>query len=136
VGTEGEHFGTMIEEVADYYFNLYIRESQVDEVTKKVTNKYGFHTNTLTKEQVIDNYIAYVDDQLYEEPDKMCFDEMTIYERREDGKMGNVPGPYNHDDIVMSTGIGLYVSQFKMRLPSFIKKKNKKEKENIVYKEY
>ena len=136
VGTEGEHFGTMIEEVADYYFNLYIRESQVDEVTKKVTNKYGFHTNTLTKEQVIDNYIAYVDDQLYEEPDKMCFDEMTIYERREDGRMGNVPGPYNHDDIVMSTGIGLYVSQFKMRLPSFIKKRKKKEKENIVYKDY
>lgn len=127
--TEGDHFGTVIEEIADYYYNLYIRESTVDEVTKKVTNKYGFHTNSLTKQQVIDNYVAYVDDQLYEEPDSMCFDEMTIYERREDGTIGNVPGPHNHDDIVMSTGIGLYVSQFKMPLPCFERKIKKAAKE-------
>ena len=118
---EGEHSGTIIDEIADYYPNMYIRATEVDKVTQKTTNIYGFHTNTLTKEYVIDNYKAYVEDALYEEPDKQAFDELLIYERKEDGTMGNVEGRNNHDDIVMSTGIGLYVSQ-KMPLPTWKKK--------------
>lgn len=117
---EGEHSGSVIDEIADYYPNMYIRHTEVDKVTQKVTNTYGFHTNTVTKEQVIDNYIAYVEDALYTEPDKQCYDELLIYERKEDGTLGNVDGKNNHDDIVMSTGIGLYVSQ-KMPLPEWEK---------------
>ena len=115
---EGEHSGTIIDEIANYYPNLYIRASEVDQVTQKVKNIYGFHTNTLTKEYVIDNYVAYVEDDLYEEPDKQAYDELLIYERKEDGTMGNSEGRNNHDDIVMSTGIGLYVSQH-MELPEW-----------------
>ena len=121
IDTEGEHSLSIIDEIADYYDNLYIRETRVDEVTQKVTNVYGFQTNVLTKQLVIDNYIAYIDDQLYYEPDKQCYDELRIYERHDDGTLGNVEGQNNHDDVVMSTGIGLYVSQ-KMPLPSWIKK--------------
>lgn len=121
IDTEGEHSLSIIDEIADYYDNLYIRETRVDEVTQKVTNVYGFQTNVLTKQLVIDNYIAYVEDQLYYEPDKQCYDELRIYERHDDGTLGNVEGQNNHDDIVMSTGIGLYVSQ-KMPLPAWIKK--------------
>lgn len=116
---EGEHSGSVIDEIASYYPNMYIRQTEVDKVTQKVTNVYGFHTNAVTKEQVIDNYVAYVEDMLYTEPDKQCYDELLIYERKEDGTMGNVDGKNNHDDIVMSTGIGLYVSQ-KMPLPEWI----------------
>lgn len=123
IDTEGEHSLSIIDEIADYYDNLYIRETRVDEVTQKVTNVYGFQTNVLTKQLVIDNYIAYVEDQLYYEPDKQCYDELRIYERHDDGTLGNVEGQNNHDDIVMSTGIGLYVSQ-KMPLPAWIKKGN------------
>ena len=115
---EGEHSGTIIDEIADYYPNLYIGRTEVDKVTQKVTNVYGFHTNTLTKEQVIDNYIAYIEDELYEEPDEQAYTELLIYERKEDGTMGNVDGKNNHDDIVMSTGIGLWVSQ-RMPLPTW-----------------
>lgn len=115
---EGEHSGTIIDEIADYYPNMYIRATEVDKVTQTETNIYGFHTNTLTKEYVIDNYVAYVEDALYEEPDKQAFDELLIYERKDDGTMGNVDGKNNHDDIVMSTGIGLYVSQ-RMPLPTW-----------------
>lgn len=118
IDTEGEHSLSIIDEIADYYDNLYIRETRVDEVTQKVTNVYGFQTNVLTKQLVIDNYIAYVEDQLYYEPDKQCYDELRIYERHDDGTLGNVEGQNNHDDIVMSTGIGLYVSQ-KMPLPAW-----------------
>jgi hypothetical protein len=96
---------------------MYIRATEVDKVTQKTTNIYGFHTNTLTKGYVIDNYIAYIEDSLYVEPDKQAYDELLIYERKEDGTMGNVEGKNNHDDIVMSTGIGLYVSQ-KMPKPT------------------
>ncbi len=126
IDTEGEHSLSIIDEIADYYDNLYIRETRVDEVTQKVTNVYGFQTNVLTKQLVIDNYIAYVDDQLYYEPDKQCYDELRIYERHDDGTLGNVEGQNNHDDIVMSTGIGLYVSQ-KMPLPEWIKKNKGKQ---------
>ena len=125
VDTEGDHSGTIIDEIADYYPNMYIRATEVDKVTQKTTNIYGFHTNTLTKGYVIDNYIAYIEDGLYVEPDKQAYDELLIYERKEDGTMGNVEGKNNHDDIVMSTGIGLYVSQ-KMPKPTW-KPKEKKE---------
>jgi hypothetical protein len=125
VDTEGDHSGTIIDEIADYYPNMYIRATEVDKVTQKTTNIYGFHTNTLTKGYVIDNYIAYIEDSLYVEPDKQAYDELLIYERKEDGTMGNVEGKNNHDDIVMSTGIGLYVSQ-KMPKPTW-KPKEKKE---------
>lgn len=129
IDTEGEHFGTIIDEIADDYHNLYIRETTVDSVTKKTVNKYGFQTNRQTKQYVIDNYIAYVDDQLYSEPDVQCYDEMTIYERHEDGSIGNVEGKDAngndaHDDIVMSTGIGLYISQNKMPMPEWAAKES------------
>lgn len=125
IDTEGDHFGTIINEIEDYA-NLYVRESSVDQVTKRVVNKYGFHTNRQTKQYVIDNYIAYVDDQLYDEPDGQCYDEMAVYERHEDGSIGNVEGKDAagndaHDDIVMSTGIGLYISQTQMPLPTWKK---------------
>lgn len=118
VDEEGDHSGTIIDEIADCYTNLYIGRTEVDKVTQKVTNVYGFHTNTLTKEQVIDNYVAYVEDELYEEPDEQAYVELLIYERKEDGTMGNVDGKNNHDDIVMSTGIGLWVSQ-RMPMPTW-----------------
>ncbi len=118
INEEGNHFGTIIDEIADYYPNMYIGRTEVDKVTQKITNVYGFHTNTLTKVQVIDNYIEYIEDELYEEPDEMAYNELFIYERKEDGTMGNVDGKDNHDDIVMSTGIGLWVSQ-RMPMPAW-----------------
>lgn len=123
---EGEHSGSVIDEIADYYPNMYIRATDVDKVTQKVTNIYGFHTNEITKELVIDNYVKYVEDALYEEPDEQAFQELLIYERKEDGRMGNVEGKNNHDDIVMSTGIGLWVSQ-KLPLPAWIKDESQGE---------
>lgn len=118
---EGDHSGTIIDEIADYYPNMYIGRTEVDKVKQTVTNVYGFHTNVQTKEQVIDNYISYIEDELYEEPDEQAYVELLIYERKEDGTMGNVDGKNNHDDIVMSTGIGLWVSQ-KMPIPTWMVK--------------
>lgn len=122
--TEGDHFSTIIEEIADFYPNLYQRSAPSENVQDKVEMKYGFQTNKLTKQRVIDNLIACVDDQLWEEPDNEMYKELRIYERKDDGTMGNIEGAGNHDDVLMSTAIALWVSFYDMDKPSWIKKKD------------
>jgi hypothetical protein len=108
--TEGDNFGTIIEEIANYYTNLYQRSTGPEAVVDKLTMKYGFQTNKLTKQWVIDNLIACVDDKLWDEPDEEMYRELAIYERRDDGSMGNKQGAGKHDDVLMSTAIGLWVA--------------------------
>ena len=119
--TEGDHFLTILQEIADYYDNLYQRTSSSENVEDNVLAKYGFQTNKLTKQQVIDNLEEFIDDNLYEEPDKEMYHELRIYERHDDGSLGNIVGNGNHDDVVMSTGIGLFVSLTDMEKPSWKK---------------
>ena len=79
----------------------------------------------MTKIKLIDNLIVYVDDGLWEEPDNDMFDELKIYEKREDNSFGNIKGKGNHDDVLMSTAIGLYISQYEMEPPSIVIRKRK-----------
>lgn len=108
--TEGDHFGTIIEEIADYYPNLYQRSKGPEAVDERPTMKFGFQTNKLTKGWIIDNLIACVEDKLWIEPDKEMYRELRTYERKDDGSLGNIEGNNNHDDILMSTAIGLWVA--------------------------
>lgn len=108
--TEGDHFGTIIEEISHYYKNLYQRSKEPESTSEGIKPIYGFQTNKVTKQWVIDNLIACVDDKLWEEPDEEMYRELGWYERRDDGTMGNKPGSGKHDDIVMSTAIGLWVA--------------------------
>lgn len=124
--TEGDHFGTIIEEISDYYPNLYQRNSSPEKVQDKIEMKYGFQTNKLTKQWVIDTLIACVDDMLWEEPDAEMYKELRIYERKPDGGLGCIEGKGNHDDVLMSTGIALWVCLNDMNAPDWIKKKEEK----------
>lgn len=109
--TEGDHFGTIINEIAHYYPNLYQRNKPAESVQEGIEPIYGFQTNIKTKQWVIDNLIACVDDKLWEEPDEQMYLELGWYERDPDtNKMGNKPGSNRHDDVLMSTAIGLYVA--------------------------
>lgn len=47
------------------------------------------------------------------------------------GSFGNIKGKGNHDDVLMSTAIGLYISQYEMDAPKIVAKKvqNKSYKE-------
>ena len=109
--TEGDHFGTIINEIAAYYPNLYQRNKSPESVQDGIEPIYGFQTNVKTKQWVIDNLIACVDDKLWYEPDEEMYRELGWYERDPDtGKMGNKPGSGRHDDVLMSTGIGLYIA--------------------------
>ena len=108
--TEGDHFGTIINEIAKFYPNLYQRNKTPESVQEGIEPIYGFQTNVKTKQWIIDNLIACVDDKLWEEPDEQMYAELGWYERDPDtGKMGNQPGSNRHDDVLMSTAIGLYV---------------------------
>jgi hypothetical protein len=109
--TEGDHFGTIINEIASFYPNLYQRNKAPESVQEGIEPLYGFQTNVKTKQWVIDNLIACVDDKLWEEPDDEMYRELGWYERDPDtGKMGNQKGSNRHDDVLMSTAIGLYVA--------------------------
>lgn len=107
--TEGDHFGTIIEEISNYYDNLYQRKTNPEAVVDKTTLNYGFQTNKLTKGWIIDNLIASVDDKLWDEPDEEMYAELRVYERKDDGTLGNKEGSGRHDDVLMSTAIGLWV---------------------------
>lgn len=118
--TEGEHMEYILDEVGYNYDNMYIRNSASESFKPETPKKWGFQTNKITKPKLIDNLIVYIDDQLYDEPDIAMYEELPKYQYLENGTMGNVKGRGNHDDVIMSTAIGLYVSQFEMELPKII----------------
>lgn len=130
--TEGDHFGTIIEEISGYYPNLYQRTKEPESITEGIKPLYGFQTNKLTKGWLIDNLIACVDDKLWEEPDEEMYRELGWYERREDGTMGNKPGSGKHDDVLMSTAIGLWIAyNNNVYKPSWMPK-NTTKKERVL----
>ena len=132
--TEGDHFGTIINEISKYYPNLYQRNKTPESVQEGIEPLYGFQTNVKTKQWLIDNLIACVDDKLWEEPDEEMYRELGWYERDPDtNKMGNKPGSNRHDDVLMSTAIGLYIcyQSNDMYRPSW-KRETKKQRDHVA----
>lgn len=130
--TEGDHFGTIIEEIADYYDNIYIRSKGGDSVQETSEMKFGFQTNRLTKQWIIDNLIAFVDDKLWEEPDEEMYRELYKYERKDDGSLGNIEGKGNHDDVLMSTAIALWVCMNDMEKPDWIRENHTQKVDTVI----
>lgn len=129
--TDGEHLEFVLDEVGDAYSNMYFRRNNSEEIKEGEARKWGFQTNKVTKIKLIDNLVVYVDDGLWNEPDKVMFEELRIYEKREDGSFGNIKGKGNHDDVLMSTAIALYISQYEMELPVIVVKKARKPIEEV-----
>ena len=121
--TDGEHLEFILDEVGSVYKNMYFRRNNSEEIREGEAKKWGFQTNKVTKIKLIDNLIVYVDDGLWDEPDKDMYDELRIYEKRDDGSFGNIKGKGNHDDVLMSTAIALYISQYEMGTPKVVTKK-------------
>lgn len=115
--TEGNGFLTILNEVAEVYENLYLSSKQ-DVAKQGIPVKYGFHTNTVTKPLVINNHKAAMRDDGYIERDERALDEADMFEHKPDGSMGAVDGA--HDDIEMSTAIGLWVAQHDSDSPVLI----------------
>jgi len=124
--TEGEGFLTILNEIADYYPNLYIKASPQDAVKEGMPVKYGFHTNSATKDMIINTKIAAMRDDEYIERDSRACDESDTFERKEDGSVGAVDGC--HDDIEMCTDIGLWVSLKDMPMPFIVDEEGMKQR--------
>lgn len=103
--TEGDQFMTILDEIADYYPNLYTR-THPDKIREGIPAQYGFHTNRQTKPMVINALIAAWRDRAYIERDARVMDEADQFEHKPNGKMGAVDGA--HDDLIIPTAIGVW----------------------------
>jgi hypothetical protein len=103
----GDHFITVLNEIVKYYDNIYYRSSPED-IRQGRPVKYGFHTNKSTKPAIIDGLNGDLRDENYIETDERVLDECDTYELKQNGTYGAVDGCY--DDLVMTTAIGLFVS--------------------------
>ena len=115
---DGEHFQTILNQIKDDYRNIYIRNDE-EKVGNDFVPKYGFNTNKKTKGLLCDALRAAARERMNKDLDKQdgyCYiendervcSEMDCFEIKADGKLGAVDG--EHDDGVMSTGIGVYIS--------------------------
>lgn len=99
-----DHVRTVLAQIGEHYDNIY-RRSKRDPI-KGGVDRYGFHTNTSTKYLVCDYLQMALRDGLYIERNQECINEMRVFERKPDGRLGAVDG--NHDDRVMTRAIGCY----------------------------
>jgi hypothetical protein len=120
--SEGNHFLTVLNEIVNFYPNLYYR-TDPEKVRQGMPVQYGFHTNIKTKAMIIDALNGAARDYIkgggYIERDIRVCDEMDSYEIKPNGKFGAVAG--KHDDLVMSTAGCVWMATSFMDAPRFIK---------------
>lgn len=104
---DGDPEEFIFDTISEYYKHLYSR-TPADKIKEGAPAVWGFHTNRKTKTMIIDEYTAIIRDSQYVEPDDECLNEALMYEKRTNGKFEAREG--YHDDILMSTMIGLYIS--------------------------
>jgi hypothetical protein len=125
--SDGDHFLTILDEIADYYDNLYAREDH-EKIQVDTPKKYGFHTNKSTKPMIVDALNAALRESGYIERDIRACNEMDAYEIKPDGSYGAVDG--EHDDHVIVTAGGVWLS-YKMEKPVLLTKEHKSRYQNI-----
>jgi hypothetical protein len=65
--TDGNMTEYILDTIADIYDNLYARKASAEQIKQGVPKRWGFHTNTSTKPQIIGNLIGCIRDQLWVE---------------------------------------------------------------------
>jgi hypothetical protein len=107
VDNEGDASYTILNEIAEHYNNLY-HTTPVEKIRQGTPLNYGWHTNKSTKPLAVDTLKKLIRDGGYIEHYSVACDEADSYEWKPDGSTGAVDG--EHDDIVMSTAIGVTVA--------------------------
>ena len=92
----------VLNEIQQWYSNLYYR---CDYETG--ASRVGFHTNRATKTMIVNKLLSFVRDNMYVERCADALNEMAVFEDR-GTSFGAVDG--NHDDIVMTRAMGLFVA--------------------------
>ena len=127
--SEGDHFLTVLDEIAPFYENMYYRTT-IDQIKQGVPVKYGFHTNKSTKPMIIDSLNGALRDGLYVERDIQSCDEFDTFEIKKNGTYGAVSG--QRDDCVITTAGLVWLSLSCMEFPKIITKRKKIKKRKII----
>lgn len=101
--TDGSY---ILDRLNHVYTRMYHRRVN-DETRPGLISRVGFHTNRSTKTLIIDHLIGVVREGAYEERDEEAVNELRTYEELPNGGYAAREG--NHDDILMTRAIGLYV---------------------------
>jgi hypothetical protein len=112
--TEGDHFITILDEIAPHYGNLFAR-TDPEKIRMKAPIKWGFHTNSGTKSLIINTLNAAIREEGYTERDERACDEMDTLEYKNDGTIGAVDG--SHDDHVITRAGAVWLALKYMPLP-------------------
>ncbi|MDR3188088.1 MAG: hypothetical protein LBT94_02755, partial [Prevotellaceae bacterium] len=97
--SEGNHIQTILQELKDYYDNIYC-ETPPEQIRAGVPARYGFWTSSGSKQAMVDNFIAVLREGMYVERYELAVDELDSFERKEDGTYGAMSG--HKDDLVIT----------------------------------
>jgi hypothetical protein len=118
--TRGNHFESILDEIARYYTNLYFRTSPVH-LRSGHPKRWGFHTNSSTKPLIINHLAKILRNNAYIERNSLAADEFDSFELKDNGaRMEARQGL--HDDRVITRAIATYVAH-SWPLPPIPKKK-------------
>jgi hypothetical protein len=112
----------ILNQIKEVYPNLYARKQTDAAIREGKPKKYGFHTNTNTKPAIITALVKYIREHAYVEADERCLDEYLNYEKKPNGAYGAIEG--EHDDLLMTRAIGLYICFCEMELPALVSSRN------------
>jgi hypothetical protein len=115
---DGDQSQYILNQIKDWYPNLYARKQSEEEIREGEPKKYGFHTNVLTKPKIISTLVKVIRERLYIERDERCIDEYITYEKKQNGAFGAIDG--KHDDLLMTRAIALHVSFYEMDVPRLV----------------
>lgn len=104
--TEGNFTSTVLDIISHVYPHLYYRDNP-DKIKEGVPLKYGFWTGK-NKTEIVSAMNSGLREMGFIERDQRMLDECGWYELKKDGTYGAIDG--QHDDIYMSSGICLWVS--------------------------
>lgn len=112
---DGDGSDFILNQIKNCYPNLYERTPDNENIVEGAPHKYGFHTNVKTKVTIILNLQSVIRECLYIERDERCLHEYSVYEKKPNGSYGAISG--EHDDLLMTRAIGLYICFCEMPLP-------------------
>jgi hypothetical protein len=127
--SEGDHFLTVLDEIAPFYPNLYMR-TDPEKVRQGLPARYGFHTGLKSKVMLVDTLNGALRDQEYIERDSRACDEMDTFEIKPNGSYGAVDGA--KDDNVIVTAGGVWLCNSFMPLPKVIQISTNRQVKEIV----
>lgn len=107
-GEQGDHTLTILDEIKDYYPNIF-RRKDPQKIREGLPCRLGFHTNSKSKTDLVNQMNKRFREAGHIERDRRALDEADWYEIKNNGAFGAVQG--QHDDIYMSRAIGLKASQ-------------------------